>query len=125
MGLQSSPASFARWMDFVRRRLTGVLTYIDDVLVHTGGHKDMLQRLEGTLLRLRRFGLKMNAAKSIFGTSEVQYLGYTLRPEGVSPSKDKLGALKAFPPPTFENSLVYATISDFLFLPSHVEQRHY
>jgi hypothetical protein len=68
--------------------------------VHTGCHKEMLQQLEGTLLRLRRFGLKMNAAKSIFGTSEVQYLGYTLRPEGVSPSKDKLGALRAFPPPT-------------------------
>jgi hypothetical protein len=75
-------------MDFVMRGLTGVLTYIDDVLVHTGCHKEMLQQLEGTLLRLRRFGLKMNAAKSIFGTSEVQYLGYTLRPEGVSPSKD-------------------------------------
>jgi hypothetical protein len=87
-------------MDFVMRGLKGVLTYIDDVLVHTGCHKEMLQRLEGTLLRLRRFGLKMNTAKSIFGTSEVQYLRYTLWPEGVSPSKDKLGALRAFPPPT-------------------------
>jgi hypothetical protein len=100
MGLKGSPASFARLMDFVVRGLTGVLTYIDDVLVHTGCHKEMLQQLEGTLLRLRRFSLKMNAVKSIFGTSEVQYLGYTLRPERVSPSKDKLGALRAFPPPT-------------------------
>jgi hypothetical protein len=100
MGLQGSPASFARLMDFLMRGLTGVLTYIDDVLVHTGCHKEMLQQLEGTLLRLRQFDLKMNVAKSIFGTSEVQYLGYTLRPEGVSPSKDKLGALRAFPPPT-------------------------
>jgi hypothetical protein len=100
MGLQGSPASFARLMDLVMRGLTGLLTYIDDVLVHTGCHKEMLQQLEGTLLRLRRFGLKMNAAKSIFGTSEVQYLGYTLRPEVVSPSKDKLGGLRAFPPPT-------------------------
>jgi hypothetical protein len=100
MGLQGSPASFARLIDFVMRGLTGVLRYIDNVLVHTGGHKEMLQQLEGTLLRLRRFGLKMNAAKSIFGTSEFQYLRYTLRPEGGSPSKDKLGALRAFPPPT-------------------------
>jgi hypothetical protein len=100
MGLQGSPASFARLMDFVMRGLTGVLTYIDEVLVHTGCHKEMLQQLEGTLLRLRRFGVKMNVAKSFFGTSEVQYLGYTLRPEGVSPSKDKLEALRAFPLPT-------------------------
>jgi hypothetical protein len=100
MGLQSSPASFTRLMDFMMRGLTGVLTYIYDVLVHTGCHKEILKQLEGTLLRLRRFGLKMNAAKSILRTSEVQYLGYTLRPGGVSLSKDKLGALRAFPPPT-------------------------
>jgi hypothetical protein len=56
-------------------------------------------------LRLRRFSLKMNAAKSMFGRSEVQYLWNTLRPEGVSPSKDKLGALRAFPPPTFPKQI--------------------
>jgi hypothetical protein len=105
------------------------LTYINNVLVHTGGHKDILQQLKGTLLRLRCFGLKMNAAKSIFRTSEVQYLRCTLRPEGVSPSKKKLGVLKAFFPPTspkkFENSLVYETISDFSSTPSHGVQQHY
>ena len=38
MGLQASPASFARLIDYVMRGLSGVLTYIDDVLVHTPDH---------------------------------------------------------------------------------------
>jgi hypothetical protein len=43
MGLQGSPASFARLMDYVMRGILGVLTYIDDVLVHNKGHEDHLR----------------------------------------------------------------------------------
>ena len=32
MGLQGSPASFARLIDYVMRELKNVITYIDDVL---------------------------------------------------------------------------------------------
>ena len=39
MGLQGSPASFARLVDYVMRGLSGVLTYIDDVLVDTPDHE--------------------------------------------------------------------------------------
>ena len=35
MGLQGSPASFARLIDYTMRGLQGVLTYIDNVLVNT------------------------------------------------------------------------------------------
>jgi hypothetical protein len=35
-------------------------------------------------LRLRKYGLKLNADKSIFGATTVQYLGYTINKEGVT-----------------------------------------
>ena len=35
MGLQGSPASFARLIDYVFRGITGVITYTDDVLTHS------------------------------------------------------------------------------------------
>jgi hypothetical protein len=35
MGLQGSPASFARLMDFVMTGVKGIITYIDDILVHS------------------------------------------------------------------------------------------
>ena len=100
MGLQGSPASFARLMDYVMQGLHSVLTYIDDVLVHSQTHEAHLKHLEAALLRFRKFGMRINVDKTIFGAAEVQYLGYTLHQEGISPSKDKTEVIRNFPPPT-------------------------
>ena len=59
MGLQGSPASFARLIDYVFRGIKGVITYIDDVLTHSRGHQDQLKVLEQMLLRLRKYNLKL------------------------------------------------------------------
>jgi ribonuclease HI len=99
MGLQGSPASFARLMDHVMRGVNDCLTYIDDVLVHSRTMEAHLASLEEALLRLRRFGMKLNVQKSIFGAQQVQYLGYTISSAGVSPSDDKLRAIKECKPP--------------------------
>ena len=37
MRRQGLPASFARLIDYVFRGITGVITYIDDVLTHSRG----------------------------------------------------------------------------------------
>ena len=99
MGLQGSPASFSRLMDFVMRDLPGVLTYVDDVLSHCKGHDDHLKKVEDALWRLRKYGLKLNVTKTTFAAEEVQYLGYTISGKGVSPSKDKLRAVSELKPP--------------------------
>ena len=46
MKLQGSPASFARLIDYCMREIPGVLTYIDDVLVHCPNHPYQLETLE-------------------------------------------------------------------------------
>ena len=100
MGLQGSPASFARLMDHIMRGIDGVLTYIDDVLIHSKGPEEHLRVLEEALLRMRKFGLKLNVDKTIIGAGEVQYLGYTVAAGGVSPSVDKLKAIRESKAPT-------------------------
>ena len=100
MGLQGSPASFARLIDVTMRGLQGVLTYIDDVLVHTFDHESQLALLEQTFLRLRKYNLKLNVAKSSFGALQVNYLGYTISGDGIAPGKEKLQAVRDFPVPT-------------------------
>ena len=87
MGLQGSPASFAQLIDHVMRDLRGVLTYMNDVLVHTCDHEVQLKLLEHCLLQLRKYNLKLNVAKSAFGASSVNYLGYTLTRERIAPGK--------------------------------------
>ena len=99
MGLQGSPSSFARLIDYIMRGLRFVICYIDDVLIHSPGHEMHLQHLEKVLLRLRKYNLKLNVAKSIFGTKEVTYLGYKLSGKGVGPGPEKLKAIKDFPMP--------------------------
>ena len=78
MGLQGAPASFARLMDFVMRGLAHVITYIDDVLVHTKSDDDQLSALEKVFLRFRKYGLKINTRKSTFGARKLEYLGYNI-----------------------------------------------
>ena len=99
MGLQGSPASFARLIDYVMRDLCGVLTYIDDVLVHTCDHEAQLKLLEQYLPRLRKYNLKLNVAKSAFVASSFNYLRYALMGEGIAPGKEKLISVKEFSPP--------------------------
>jgi len=100
MGLQGSPASFARLIDYVMRGIREVLTYIDDILCHTKGHDGQLESLEKVFLRLRKYGLKLNISKSIFGADSVTYLGYTINKDGISPGGEKLTAVSNFPAPT-------------------------
>jgi hypothetical protein len=46
MGLQGSPASFACLMDYAMRGILGMLTYINNVLVHNKGHEDHLRTVK-------------------------------------------------------------------------------
>jgi hypothetical protein len=100
MGLQGSPALFTRLMDFVMMGVKGIITYIDDILVHSRDHEQHLKTIEEVLWRLHKYGLKLNVDKTIIGAKMVQYLGYTLSGQGVTLSKDKLAAIKDFPMPT-------------------------
>jgi hypothetical protein len=105
MGLQGLPASFARLMEFVMTGVKGIITYIDDILVHSRDHEPHLKSLEEVLWRLQKYGLKLNVDKTIIGARTVQYLGYTLSGQGVTLSKDKLAAIKDFPMPTLPKAL--------------------
>jgi hypothetical protein len=49
MGLKGSPASFASLMYFVMTGIKGIITYIDDILVHSRDHAQHLKSLEEVL----------------------------------------------------------------------------
>jgi hypothetical protein len=63
-----------------------VQAYIDDLLIITRGIlDDHVKKMETVLARLRDAGLKINAAKSLFCTYEIEYVGYILTREGIKP----------------------------------------
>jgi transposase InsO family protein len=99
MGLAGSPSSFSRLMEEVFKDISGVITYLDDCLVHAAGAEAHLRSLEECLLRCIRHKLKLNLNKCIFGADTVPYLGFTISEHGVQPGEEKAEAVRNFPPP--------------------------
>jgi hypothetical protein len=64
------------------------------LVVITGGIlDDHLSKMETVLTRLRDTRLKVNAAKSLFFTHEIKYLGYILTRERIKPHPKKVQAI--------------------------------
>ena len=99
MGLTGCPASFSRLMDITMRNVPNVITYIDDVLVHSRDLDQHHKHLHCALNRLRDNNLKLNIVKCHFATDSVAYLGHQLTAAGVRPGIDKAAAMQHAAPP--------------------------
>ena len=94
MGLCNSPDIFQEKMNELFEGLDFVRAYIDDLLcLTTSTLDDHLEKLERIFIRLRKAGLKVNAKKSFFARSELEYLGYWITREGIQPVTKKVDAL--------------------------------
>ena len=86
MGLCNSPDIFQEKMSSLMDGLEFVRAYIDDLLVISKSTwYDHLEKLVEVFKRLDQAGLKINAAKSFFGRSALEYLGYWITRKGVQP----------------------------------------
>lgn len=99
MGLHGSPSSFARMMDHIMAGIPGVITYMDDILVHSPNMETHIEDLKCCFKRLAKYSLKLNIAKCVFATSEVPYLGFKLTQDGVIPGDEKTKVVENFPTP--------------------------
>lgn len=116
MGLANMPLSFQRLIDSVFRGLTPsrILCYLDDLLVKSSGHEDMLHGLQQCFERLRKAGLKLNLDKCRFGVTTCEYLGFQLGKEGYQPSKRKVLAIsEAKPPSTIKEVRQFLGLTNF------------
>ena len=101
MGLCNSPDIFQEKMSELMAGLEFARAYIDDLLVITSGDFDKhLGHLETVLSRLSEAGLKVNATKSFFARTELEYLGYWITQNGVKPLSKKVEAITNLAPPT-------------------------
>jgi hypothetical protein len=100
MGYACSADIFQAEMIDLMEALEYVRAYIDDLLVITRGTlEDHLVKLGEVLRRLRKAGLKVNAAKSFFCTHKIEYIGYILTRGGIKPQQKKEQAILALNPP--------------------------
>ena len=105
MGLQNSAQSFQRLLDDVLRGVPGIFCYLDDVLVFIRTRKEHMKTLELLFERLDKAGLTLALDKCVFGQDKLQFLGYEVSQEGISPIKKKVEALRNFPTPVKQKQL--------------------
>jgi hypothetical protein len=94
-----APASFSRLMDVLLADAENVLTYIDDVLVHSQTHEQHLKHLVAAIDKIGTANLRLNPRKCVFGSDSVEHLGHTLLGDGVRPGQDKAKAMQTAQPP--------------------------
>ena len=100
MGLTGCPASFARMMDTIFQDHESIITYIDDLLLHSASWTEHLQHIETAFKLLIQHNLKLNLDKCTFGSRQVEYLGHTITAHGAIPGTDKTEALRNTASPT-------------------------
>ena len=83
MGLSNSPDILQEKMNELLSGLEYVRAYIDDLLILTTDSWDThINQLDEVLNRLQKAGLKVNANKSFFSRSELEYLGFRVTHNG-------------------------------------------
>ena len=101
-GLCNSPATFQRLMTHALRGLEWeiCLVYIDDLIIFLRTFDDHMLNLEKVLKCLLEANVRLKPSKCYFVQSEVEYLGYIVSAERLSPNSQKIKAVKEFPTPT-------------------------
>ena len=84
MGLCNSPNIFQEKMSKLMVGLEFARAYFDNLLlITTGDLAEHLVKLEQTLTKLSEAGIKINASKSSFCQTELEYLGYWVTRHGI------------------------------------------
>lgn len=104
-GIASAPAIFQQAMEQVLVGLDHVVVYLDDILVTGTSTDDHLKKLSEVFKRLAAVGLRLKKGKCEFLLDEVEYLGFKISQQGISPSESKVEAIRNAPEPQNQTQL--------------------
>ncbi len=98
-GLRNAAQTFQRHLNNVLNDLDFCFAYIDDILVFSANPEEHVRHLKTLFERLKQHQIVVNAAKCVFGASEVEYLGHSISTHGTRPATAKVTAISDFPKP--------------------------
>ena len=106
-GLSGGPSTFMKLIDSVLSGIDGIYTYLDDILVHASNEKRHYEILDEVFQRLTENGLAIKLSKCEFGKKEVEYVGYKVTKDGITPLKAKVDAIVGMQPPKSQKDLLH------------------
>ncbi|XP_045466596.1 uncharacterized protein K02A2.6-like [Harmonia axyridis] len=98
-GTKPACAIFQSILEKVLSGISGVVVFIDDIVVTGRTKEEHLQNLEQVLSRLEKFGFMLNKQKCEFFKDSITYLGHHISVDGLTKDFDKVsGILKCSQP---------------------------
>ena len=76
-----------------------VHAYVDDLVIKTKEKRTFLDDLRETFANLRRYQMKLNPKKCIFGVLVGQLLGFPVSHQGIEANPEKIATIKRMQPP--------------------------
>lgn len=106
-GLKNAPATAARIMNKVLAGLNYVdcFIYFDDIIIFGRTKEEHDTRLKKVLTRLREYNVKLRQHKCDIGKESIDYLGYHISHQGISPSENNIASVLAIKKPNNVGSL--------------------
>ena len=100
--LKGAPATFCQMMSLVLGHLTPIqlLLYMDDLCIVSDTFQLHLDRLGQAFITLHKHGLRLNATKCQFVTTQAIFCGFRISAEGINPDLEKVAAIERIPTPT-------------------------
>ncbi len=92
-GLSRSVSAFSSLMREYRDPLIKAdrcAQYMDDIGIAGRTASEFIENLEAVFQKIRSAGLKLSMGKSQFGVQEIEFLGCTITPSGISPINSKV-----------------------------------
>jgi hypothetical protein len=106
-GLHGAPATFQALINNTLREYLDefCMAYLDDILIFSDTYEQHVKHVRMVLAKLEKADLPVKLSKCEFHKSEVQFLGYRVSSEGLSPDPRKVQAVEEWPEPTTMNDV--------------------
>ena len=106
-GATNTPAQFMHSMNDVLRDFmdTFVMVFLDDILVYSKSIEEHAKYLRSVLEKLRQYQLFAKAPKCCFAVFEIDFPGQKVTPAGISPTEEKIKAVKEWQRPNDVNDV--------------------
>ena len=99
-GLKNAGQDFQRLMDEILGDVPRVFVYIDDILVASETLDQHYDDVKNVFTILEQHGMVINRAKCVLAVPSVEFLGYRVDKDGITPLPERVLDIKKTPPPT-------------------------